>query len=64
MTTTPATGFGKNPTEMKLYLYHCRANGPFGPFGDYVWASNSKAAAAAFEAKHKTTPTFVKYEHS
>ena len=49
---------------MIKHLYHCRANGPFGPFGDYVWASNSKAAAAAFEAKHKTTPTFVKYEHS
>ena len=49
---------------MKRYLYHCRANGLFGPFGDYIWATSPKAAASAFKAKHNTTPTFVKYEHA
>jgi hypothetical protein len=48
---------------MKLYL--CEGYDPlFGPFGDYIWATSPKAAAAAFKAKHNTTPTFVKYEHS
>ena len=47
-----------------MKLYHVTANGPFGPFGDYLWATSPKAAAAAFQIKHNTTPTFVKYEHS
>ena len=49
---------------MKKHLYHCRANGPFGPFGEYIWATSPKAAASAFQVKHNATPTYVKYEHS
>ena len=47
---------------MKLYL--CRANGLFGPFGDYIWATSPKAAASAFKTKHNTTPNHVRYEHA
>ena len=47
-----------------MKLYHCLANGPFGPFGDYIWATNPKAAALAFKTKHNTTPNHVKYEHA
>ena len=49
---------------MKRHLYHCRANGLFGPFGDYIWATSPKAAASAFEEKYNTTPTFIKYERA
>lgn len=49
---------------MKRHLYHCRANGPFGQFGDYIWATSSKAAAAVFEAKYNAIPTYIKYEHA
>lgn len=47
-----------------MKLYHVTANGPFGPFGDYVWATSPKAAASAFKAKHNAIPTYIKYEHA
>lgn len=47
-----------------MRLYHVTANGPFGPFGDYIWARCPKEAVAAFKAKHSTNPNTIRYEHA
>lgn len=40
-------------------LFYCKANGPFGPYGDYVWAKNRNAAACIFRERHGDMPTAV-----
>lgn len=40
-------------------LFYCHANGPFGKYGDYVWARNREKAAAAFKEKHGDTPIII-----
>ena len=40
-------------------LFYCQANGPFGQFGDYVWARNRQEAARAFRAHHGEVPTLI-----
>lgn len=40
-------------------LFYCQANGPFGPFSDYVWARNRSEAAQSFRAQHGEKPTRI-----
>ena len=45
-----------------MWLYHCTANGPFGSFGDYVWARNRYEAELKFQNEHHVWPTHVRIE--
>ena len=38
-------------------LYFCEANGVFGRFGDYVWATSKDEAVQKFQSKHHVRPT-------
>ena len=45
-----------------MNLYHCTANGLFGPFGDYVHASTPAEARLKFWRLHKITPLRISLE--
>ena len=45
-----------------MNLYLCTANGVFGSFGDYVWATNAAEARREFFRKHGVTPNRVDLE--
>jgi hypothetical protein len=45
-----------------MKLWHCMANGIFGPFGDYIWAPSRSEARLKFYRQHKCTPTRVVLE--
>ena len=45
-----------------MNLYHCQANGPFGRFGDYVYAASRAEAERRFHAHHGCWPTHITIE--
>jgi hypothetical protein len=45
-----------------MKLWHCLANGLFGPFGDYILAATPAEARLKFYRVHKCTPTRVVLE--
>jgi hypothetical protein len=45
-----------------MKLWHCMANGLFGPFGDYILAATPAEARLKFYREHKCTPTRVVLE--
>ena len=45
-----------------MSLYHCTANGVFGSFGDYVWATNAAEARLKFWRAFRTSPLSVVLE--
>lgn len=45
-----------------MNLYHCTANGVFGPFGEYVRAATPAEARLKFWRTFKTTPFSVVLE--
>ena len=45
-----------------MNLYHCQANGPFGRFGDYVYAATRAEAERRFYQQYGYWPTYVTIE--
>jgi len=45
-----------------MNLYHCTANGAFGPFGDYVYAASRAEAERRFHQQHGCWPTYITIE--
>ena len=45
-----------------MKLWHCMANGLFGPFGDYILAKSPAEARLKFFREHNCTPTRVVLE--
>lgn len=45
-----------------MNLYHCTATGPFGQFGDYIFAKTRGEAECIFHNKHGAWPHTTKLE--
>lgn len=45
-----------------MSLYHCTANGVFGPFGEYISAASVAEARLKFWRQFRMTPFSVKFE--
>ena len=45
-----------------MNLYHCQANGVFGPFGEYIHASTPAEARLKFWRAFRTSPLSVVLE--
>lgn len=45
-----------------MSLYHCTANGVFGPFGEYISAASVAEARLKFWRQFRMTPFAVKFE--
>jgi hypothetical protein len=45
-----------------MSLFHCTGNGLFGPFGDYVWATDKAQARLKFYRTYRLTPFSVTLE--
>jgi hypothetical protein len=51
------------PTRSQnMSLYHCTANGVFGPFGEYIHAASVAEARLKFWRQFRMTPVAVKFE--
>jgi len=48
--------------SQNMSLYHCTANGVFGPFGEYIHAASVAEARLKFWRQFRTTPFAVKFE--
>ncbi len=45
-----------------MNLFHCLANGIFGAFGDYIWATTRSEAERKFYSTHGVRPTAIRIE--
>jgi hypothetical protein len=48
--------------SQNMSLFHCMANGVFGPFGEYIHAASAAEARLKFWRQFRMTPFEVKFE--